>query len=110
MVVIRVDHELEVVGLHVAVAAHEPRDDVLRPVLLVHPRADVERFVVVEEPNLGALRPRLALFGIDLRELGDRRGLGPAFLVDPAVDQDVADAFGGRQRWGPEPRASASTQ
>jgi len=98
MIVVRVDHDLEDVGFHVGVATHESRDDVLRAVLLEHPRADVQRVVVEEEAHLHPLRGRLALVGIDLGELGDRCGLRPTLLVQPAVDGDAADLLGGDGR------------
>ena len=99
MVVVRVDHDLEVVRLHVGVATDEARDDVLRTVLLVHARADVQRFGVVEKAHVGALGPRFPFLRVDLRELGDGRRLRPGLVVEAAVERDVADARRRDRAW-----------
>src|SRR5690349_3092890 len=66
MVVIAVEHHAEPVGVaKVHVAAAEPRGYGTR---VVQPRAHIERLVVVEHANLGALRRRLALEWVDLPE------------------------------------------
>ena len=99
VVVVRVDHDLEVVRLHVAVATDEARDDVLRSVLLVHARADVQRFGVVDEAHVGALGARLPFLRVDLGEVRDGRRLRPGLVVETAVERRCCRRAATRPRW-----------
>ena len=55
---------------------------------------DIDRVVVVGDPQLGLLARRLALVGQPLDEAGDHGRLLPGDVVEPAVDAD------GRRRAG----------
>ena len=85
VVVIAIDDDLEIVGVEARVSAYEPRQDAARARGVEHPRAHVQRAVVKEESHLGALRGRLSLLGVGLRELGDRRRRLPRVLVEVPV-------------------------
>ena len=61
---------------------------------------DVDRVVVVGEPQLGLLAGRLAFLGQALDEAGDQSRLLPRDVVEPSVDAD-----GDRRAAGVEGRA-----
>ena len=52
-----------------------------------HPRGDVQRVVVVEQVDLGALRRLGVLDGIDLMKIVDARRIRPRGVVEHAVDR-----------------------
>ena len=66
---------------------------------IVQARRDVERFVVVEEPDVAALCGRLALLGIDLRHLREWGRLRPRGLVDVPIDANDAVLPCSRSTW-----------
>ena len=88
VIVVAVDHELEVIRIEVGVAAHEARRHTLRALGVVHLRAHVQRVVVKEKTDFGALRPGLAFVRIDLPELRDRRRRLPRLVVELGVEHD----------------------
>ena len=115
VVVIGVEDDLDVVGARVGVAADEARAHAGRARIVEHPRAHVERRLVVREPHLGALGRGLALLGLILPETGRRGGGSPDGLVETtvepnrAVERDRAGLGGGGrvdvlrgggQQWG----------
>ena len=55
VIVIRVDDDLEVIGVEGCVAPYEPRRHACRPVGVEHLRADIQRVVIEEEAHLGPL-------------------------------------------------------
>ena len=63
---------------------HLGRD--VRDVAVPEPRRNVERVVVVVEPDLGALRWRRVLDGVDLMQVFDERRARPNVLAHDAVD------------------------
>ncbi len=87
LVVIRIDEDLEAVGIRALIAPGEPGDDGIG-MRVVQPRADVERGVVVGDVDDGALRRDGALGRIALHEARDAlRGL-PERLPQLAIDRD----------------------
>ena len=94
-VMVGVDVDGKPVGAHDAVPPGEQRHDgVGRRV--VEPRADVQRVVVVEEPDLGPLRRGVALARYPLGEPGGRLRLHPGGIVEPAVERRSARPAGRR--------------
>ena len=85
------DHrEAVLAGEPFALAQHLRRDPLGFGV--PEPRRDVQRIVVVVEANLGALRRRRVLDGIELMQVVDERRVGPRRLVEHAVDRCGAPA------------------
>ena len=77
----------EPVGLGFLIAAgqlpHDPRG-----LAVVHPRADVQRRVVVRHTQLGQFGGRLAFVGVALRERRGRGSPQPHLVVETAIDHD----------------------
>ena len=88
VIVIGVEDHFEIIGVHVGVAPHEASPDPARAGVVVHPRADVDRRVVVREPHLGALGGGVAGVGLGLAQAGRHRGRAPHVLVELAVEMD----------------------
>ena len=85
MVVHRIEIERDAIGVAIAVARRETTAD-LRRLAVEQARADIERAVVVEHPDFGALGRGLAFVRIPLREIGEHLRLRPRFIVQLAVD------------------------
>jgi len=87
VVVIGIEQDGQIVGARSSSRPDQPAADLPR-LAIVEPPPDVERVVADEDPDLGALRDRLPLVGVALRELVRRLRLGPGRLVQPAVHLD----------------------
>ena len=86
MIEVRVEDDRQPIlaGEPLTLAQHLCRDAV--GLGIPEPRADVQGVVVVVDPNLGALRWRRVLDGIELVQVDDERGVRPSRLVEHAVD------------------------
>jgi len=84
----RVERAVVAIARQQLIATRERRADTSRPHRLRHLRPDVDRLVVVEDPDLGGQRGRIALARLRLPELRDRRGSAPCLLIELAVDSD----------------------
>src|SRR5258708_4680514 len=98
VIVVPIDHELEVVRIEVVVATHQARRHALCARAVVHLRAHVECVVVKKKTHLGTLRAGLALVRIDLSEFGDRRRRLPRILVKFRVEDDRPGSPCGHRR------------
>ena len=86
VIVARIQVERDAVGVGPLIASGQSLRDRGR-LRVEHPRAHVERVVVVEEADLGALRRRLAFIRIALPEVVRRRRLRPYLIVQASVDR-----------------------
>ena len=94
LVVERVDDDLEAVGVAGVEVLAQLVDDDLAGLGILGEHADVERAIVVEQPDFGVEGGRLALARIVLDEaLGDRRRR-PRRLIELAVERDGAAGSG----------------
>ena len=76
---------MSAIGVRVVVARRQAAFDARR-LAVEHPRADVDRGVVEEDADFGALGGGPAFVGVALREaVGDGR-LRPGLVGEPAVD------------------------
>ena len=55
-------------------------------VAIEEPRTYVERFLIVDDSNLSALRDRLSLGWLSLGESAEDLGLCPRVIIEPAID------------------------
>ncbi len=89
MVVVGVEEDREPVGIGDDVAAGQPADDARR-IAVVQPGGDIDRVVVIGQPQFRLLARRLSLVRQPLDEAGDHARLLPGEVVEPAVDADGA--------------------
>ena len=85
MIVHRVEVDADVIGIPLFVTLRQPPGDLVR-LAVEHPRADVQRIVVVHHPDFGLLRRRTTFVGILLHEARCRRRHAPGLVVQAAVD------------------------
>ena len=94
-VVVRVEDDAEGIRVvEVRVAARVRCDDARRVAVVQH-GADIDRFVVEQDPNFGAFGGGLALEGFGLDEVGQRLRRGPHILIESAVDRRRLDGRNG---------------
>ena len=89
MIVVGIEDHFEVIGVHVAVAPHQPRADAARSGVVEHPGADIQSGAVERETDLGALRRDLALVRLGLAKVGGGRRGVPDRLVELAVQVNL---------------------
>ena len=106
VIVARIQKDRHAIGVGLFVArGHSPRD--AGRVGVEQARADVQRVVVVEDANLGALGRGLTFIGIALPEVIGHRCLRPHFVGQAAVDDGrLGDANGAKHR----PRAVSGSR
>jgi len=93
MIVVRVDHDPQPVGVQ---EVHVPTAEALAHGLPVtQANADVDGLLVEEDPGFGGLAHRLPFIRIDLGEVRDARCRGPGRFVQPAIDPDGLRGPGG---------------
>jgi len=73
--------------VHSGVAPAQRRLDLARRAR-IHPRADVQRALVIEESHLHGVGRDSALDRLLLHEVGDRGGVDPRVLIQTAIDAD----------------------
>ena len=88
LVVEGVDHHLEAVGRAGVEVLAQLVDDDLAGLGVLGEHADVERAVVIEQPDFGVVGRRRAFARIVLDESIGQRSTGPGWLVELAVEHD----------------------
>ena len=104
VIVIRIEHDDELVRrqrierpvvavrIEQLIAARERRVHAARALRLGHARADVDRLIIVEQPNLRGHRRRRALLRLVLPQPRDRRRGAPRRVVEASIDVDGANS------------------
>jgi hypothetical protein len=102
VIVVGVEHELHDVAVAgFLIPAHQLAPDTRRAMVVEHARAHVERVIVVQDPNFGALGCGLSYLGLGLPEIGGRLRLGPDRVVEASVHRNRGTPLQGahRGRW-----------
>ena len=103
MVVHRIEIERDAIGIAHRRRASTRRRPICAVLAVEETHADVERAVVVEHADFGALGRRLAFVRIDLREVGHDLRLRPASSFScPSIAAGVPCGWRGTRGWRPD--------